>query len=111
MTEQELLEKIDAFHPTTEAIARSVAARNKPTSAHQWELPQLPAPQDDPHERKAVNRLIEAARQAASRGAIDHDTYICSAEQGAELRDALASLDSLRDREAQRGDEDELWDP
>jgi hypothetical protein len=31
--------------PTTEAIARSVAARNQPTPAHRWELPALPAQQ------------------------------------------------------------------
>lgn len=33
--------------PTTEEIARSVAARNQPTPAHRWELPALPAQQDE----------------------------------------------------------------
>ncbi len=33
--------------PTTEEIARSVAARNVPTPAHRWELP---APQQQPSE-------------------------------------------------------------
>lgn len=102
--------------PTTEAIARSVAARNQPTPAHRWELPALPAPerQEDPHEREASDRLIQAARHIANRGSTDNDTYICSADAGTELRAALGALDSLheqRDREQQEaGDDAELWE-
>jgi hypothetical protein len=38
---------IYAITPTTDAIARSVAARNQPTPAHRWELPALPAQQSE----------------------------------------------------------------
>jgi len=64
----------------------------------------------DEYEREARNRLIAAARQVASQGAIDGNLYRCSAASGGELRAALSALDSLdeqRDREEQeQGEED-----
>lgn len=39
--------------PTTEEIARSVAARNQPTPAHRWELPALPSMRQSDDDRAA----------------------------------------------------------
>lgn len=64
----------------------------------------------DSFERDYLNRLIQAARQVANRGAIDHDSYVCGAAQGKALRAAVSAYDSLmeqRDREEQEEGEEE----
>lgn len=47
-------------------------------------------------EAAGLRRVLQAARQVAAQGAIDHDMYMCSAELGAELR---AAVDALPDTE------------
>jgi hypothetical protein len=88
---------LDTDAEVTRGIARIIAREMRP-----W----IP----DSFERDYTNRLIAAARKVAYQGVIDHDSYICMAGAGKELRAALLALDGLamqRDQEDQERGEGE----
>jgi len=59
--------------PTTEEIARSVAARNAPTPAHRWELPALPAARLQSDDDRAADTADFLDRYTNGALALDSD--------------------------------------